>query len=86
MEDILAVEAIDLLAMKLRSPLQIQRHLTLNLEAGSQTGEKSITAALVESVLSRQPNDLKPTFARHGHRLKDIVELFDAKLAVGRPI
>jgi type II secretory pathway predicted ATPase ExeA len=47
-EDILTTEAVDLLAMKLRTPLQVQLHLTLAMEAGYQTGEKPITATLVE--------------------------------------
>jgi hypothetical protein len=67
--------------MKLRTPLQVQLHLTLALEAGYQTGEKPITAALVESVLSRQLDDLEPTLTRHGYRLKDMVEQLDAKPA-----
>ncbi len=37
--------------------------------------------ALVESVLSRQLDDLEPTLMRHGYRLKDMVEQFDAKPA-----
>ncbi|EHR1795764.1 ExeA family protein, partial [Salmonella enterica] len=45
-EDILTTEAVDLLAMKLRTPLQVQLHLTLAMEAGYQTGEKPITATL----------------------------------------
>ncbi len=53
LEDILTTEAVDLLAMKLRTPLQVQLHLKLAMEAGYQTGEKPITATLVESVLSR---------------------------------
>ncbi|MFY8765695.1 hypothetical protein ACOWZQ_27180, partial [Klebsiella pneumoniae] len=42
---------------------------------------KPITATLVESVLSRQLDDLEPTLTRHGYRLKDMVEQFDAKPA-----
>ena len=80
-EDILTTDAIELLAEKLRTPLQIQLHLTLAMEAGYQTGEKPITASLIESVLSRQLNDLEPTLTRHGYRLKEMVELFDAKPA-----
>lgn len=79
--DILTTEAIDLLAMNLRTPLQVQLHLTLAMEAEYQTGEKPITATLAESVLSRQLDDLKPTLTRHGYRLKDMVEQFDAKPA-----
>lgn len=80
-ESILTAEAIDTLATRLRTPLQVQLHLTLALEAGYQTGEKPVTVELVESVLSRQIDDLEPTLARHGYRLKDMVEQFDAKPA-----
>jgi hypothetical protein len=62
-----------LLATKLRT-----LHLTLALEAGNQTGQNPVTAELVESVLSHQLDDLKPTLTRHGYKLKDIVEQFDA--------
>lgn len=70
-----------MLASKLRTPLQVPLHLTLALEAGYQTGEKPVTAELVETVLSRQLDDLEPTLARHGYRLKDMTEQFDAKAA-----
>lgn len=61
--------------MKLRTPLQVQLYLTLAMEAGYQTGEKPITATLVESVLSRQLDDLEPTLTRHVYRLKDIFRI-----------
>ena len=80
-ESILTEDALDMLASRLRTPLQIQLHLTLALEAGYQTGENPVTAELVESVLSRQIDDLEPTLTRHGYRLKDMVEQFDAKPA-----
>jgi hypothetical protein len=78
---IMTEDAVDLLAGKLRTPLQIQLHLSLSLEAGYLTGEKPISVELVESVLSRQLDDLEPTLMRHGYRLKDLVEQFDAKPA-----
>ncbi len=78
---ILTDEAIDMPATKMRTPLQVQLHLTLALEAGYQTGEKPVTAELVDSLLSRQLDDLEPTLARHGYRLKDMTEQFDAKAA-----
>lgn len=80
-ESILTDEAIDLMATKLRTPLQVQRYLTLTLEAAYQIGEKPIPADVVESVLSRQIDDLEPTLTRNGYRLKDLVEQFDAKPA-----
>jgi micrococcal nuclease len=38
-------------------------------------------AELVETVLSRQLDDLEQALMRHGYRLKDMVEQFDAKPA-----
>ena len=76
---ILTEAALDLLAARLRTPLQIQMHLTLTLEAGYQTGETPASAELVEANLSKQLDDLEPTLARHGYRLRDLVEQFDAK-------
>lgn len=78
---ILTADAIDLLATKLRTPLQIQLHLTLALDVGYHAGEQPISADLVESVLSKQLNDLEPTLTRHGYRVKDLVEQFDARPA-----
>ena len=72
-------DAIDLLASKLRTPLQVQRYLALALEAAYQVGEKPVSPEIVESVLSRQIDDLEPTLTRNGYRLKDLVEQFDAK-------
>ena len=78
-ETILTDDAIDLLASKLRTPLQVQLHLTLTLEAGYQTGERPVSVAVVESVLSRHIDDLEPTLTRNGYRMKDLVEQFNAK-------
>jgi type II secretory pathway predicted ATPase ExeA len=80
-ESILTTEAIDLLATRLRTPLQIQLHLALSLEAGYQTGGTPVSGELVESVLSGQLDDLEPTLTRHGYRVKDLVEQFDTKPA-----
>jgi type II secretory pathway predicted ATPase ExeA len=80
-ETILTADAIDQLATRLRTPLQIQLHLALALEAGYQTGETPISGDLIDSVLSRQLDDLEPTLARHGYRIKDLVEQFDVKPA-----
>ena len=52
------------LATKLRTPLQIQLHLTLALEAGYQAGERPVSAEVVESALPRQMDDLEPTRTR----------------------
>lgn len=77
--NILTEDAIDLLATTLRTPLQIQLHLALVLEAGYQAGERPVSAAVVNSMLSRQIDDLEPTLTRNGYRIKDLQEQFDAK-------
>ncbi len=80
-ESLLSIEAIDLLADKLRTPLQVQQHLALALEAGYQTGESPVSVELVESILSRDIDDLEAILTRHGYRLKDMTEQFNAKAA-----
>ncbi|EFQ4791597.1 ExeA family protein [Salmonella enterica] len=77
-EDILTAEASDILASKLRTPLQIQQHLELAFEAGFQAGIKPVTGAVIDSVMSRQLDDLEPLLRRHGYKMKDIVEQFGA--------
>ena len=76
---ILTEDALDLLAGKLRTPLQVQLHLSLALEAGYQAGERPVSSAVVESVLSRHIDDLEPTLTRNGYRMKDLVEQFNGK-------
>jgi hypothetical protein len=78
-EMLLPPDAIDLLASKLRTPLHMQRHLTLALEVGYQTGEQPISASMIDTVLSHQCDDLEPTLTRHGSHLTDLVQQFDAK-------
>ncbi|MCY7274638.1 MAG: AAA family ATPase [Phormidesmis sp. CAN_BIN44] len=80
-QDVLEAEAIDLLATRLRTPLQIEQQLTLAFEAAYQVGEKPVTMAIVESVLSKQIDDLEPTLTRHGHDVRGLAEQFNAKPA-----
>ena len=77
----LDAEAVDLLAMRLRTPLQIEQHLTLAFEAAYLFGEKPITTAIVGSVLSKQIDDLEPTLTRHSYDAKGLVEQFNVKPA-----
>ncbi|MBL1199970.1 MAG: hypothetical protein FWK04_12985 [Nostoc sp. GBBB01] len=79
--DLLQAEAIDLLATKLLTPLQIEQHLTIAFEATYLYGEKLVTTEIVESVLSKQIDDLEPTLTRHGYNVKSLAEQFDAKPA-----
>ena len=77
--EILEPEAVELLAARLRTPLQIEQHLTLAFEAAYLFGEKPVTKAIVESVLSKQIDDLEPTLTRHGYDVRSLAEQFNAK-------
>ncbi|MES2355527.1 MAG: AAA family ATPase [Pseudomonadota bacterium] len=79
--DMVTDEAVDLLAEKLRTPLQIQWHLTRALEAGYEAGEKPVSASVVESVLLKQIDDLEPTLKRMGFGVRDLAEQIEAKPA-----
>lgn len=79
--DLLQADAIELLALRLRTPLQIEQHLTLALESAYRVGTKPVTPAIIESVLSKQIDDLEPTLTRHGYNIKGLAEQFNAKPA-----
>ena len=80
-ESIVTAQAIDLLASKLRTPLQIEWHLTQALEAGYQTGGAPISVELIEMLLSKQLDDPETILTSHGYRLRDLVEQFDVRPA-----
>lgn len=81
LSDVLTIEAIELLSERLRTPLQIEQHLMLAMEAAYQVGEKPITATIVESVLSKQFDELEPKLKRYGYDVRDLAEQFNAKPA-----
>jgi hypothetical protein len=58
-EDALTEDAAILLAARLKTPLQIGRHLVRAFEAGFGASVKPIDAATIEGVLSRQIDDLE---------------------------
>jgi hypothetical protein len=64
------------MASWLRTPLQ---HLTLALETGYQASEKPVSEAIVDSVLSKQLDDLEPTLTRHGYTAKVLTEMLGTK-------
>ncbi len=80
-ETVINEEALDLFASNLRTPLQIEQHLAMALEAGYQTGERPVSVDVAQSVLSKQLDDLEPTLTRHGYSSRDLAEQFGAKPA-----
>ena len=76
-----AAEAIDLLAERLRTALQIEMHLTLAFEHAFRLGEKRVSVEIVEQVLSRAIDDLEPTLTRNGYDAPALTVLLRAKPA-----
>jgi len=67
------------LAARLKTPLQIGRHLVRAFEAGYEAGVKPIDAGIVDLVLSRGIDDLEPQLTRQGYDVRSLCEQFDAK-------
>ena len=68
---VMDADAIDLLAERLRTALQVEMHLTLAFEHAFRLGEKRVSVEVVERVLSRAIDDLEPTLTRNGYREPD---------------
>jgi cystathionine beta-lyase/cystathionine gamma-synthase len=73
--------AVELLATRLRTPLQFEQHLMLAFEEAYRVDVKPVTAEVVEAVLSRHIDDLEPRLVRHGYDAKAVAELIGAKTA-----
>jgi hypothetical protein len=77
--DMIEAGAIDLLAARLRTPLQIELHLTLAFEAAYRIGAKPVPVEVVEGVLSRAIDDLERTLTRNCYDASTLTREFGAK-------
>lgn len=77
--DVITDEAATMLAARLKTPLQIGRHLVRAFEAAFEAGVRPIDATIVETVLSRRIDDLEPQLTRHGYDIRSLADQFDAK-------
>ena len=73
--DILAPDALELLAERLVTPLQILDYLPRMLEQAYRLGEKPVTTTIVNSTLAPDLHALEPTLTRHGYNVKALSEL-----------
>ncbi len=78
-DDVLEPAAVDLLAARLRTPLQIEQHLELAMETGLKAHLKPITEEIAESVLSKQIDGVEATLTRHGYTSKVLTEMLRVK-------
>lgn len=77
--DVIDEDAVDLLATKLRTPLQIEMHLELAFEAAYRAGARPVPLEIVDSVLSRTIDDLEPRLIRNGYDATTLAREFGAK-------
>lgn len=80
-DDVLEPAAVDLLAARLRTPLQIEQHLGLAMETGLKAHLKPITEEIADSVLSKQIDGVEATLTRHGYTPKVLTEMLGVKQA-----
>jgi type II secretory pathway predicted ATPase ExeA len=79
--DILAPEALELLAERLITPLQIQHYLMRMLEQAHRFGEKLVTPTIVHATLAPDMHALEPTLTRYGYNVKALSELLHIRQA-----
>lgn len=80
-EIIISEEAMELLAERLATPLQIGHYLALALQEAYQIGQKPVSADIVNSVLALSLNDPEPHLIRHGYNVVSLARLINAKPA-----
>lgn len=78
--DIIEEPAIDYLAERLSTPLQVEQHLTLALEEAYKTSGNAVTLEVLETTPSKRIDDLEPTLIRHGYNERALVEQFRIRL------
>ena len=79
LETVVAEDAVELLAERLATPLQIEHYLTLALEEAFNIGQKPVTVDIVNRVLARTLNDPESHLIRHGYSVKSLVQLAKVK-------
>ena len=79
--DILTADALDLLAERLITPLQIQHYLTRVLEHAYRLGEKPVTPAIVQATLAPDLHALEPALTRYGYTVAALAELLNLRPA-----
>ncbi len=77
--DILTEGAIERLAERLVTPLQITHYLSLALAKGHAIGAKPVDEEIIESVLAPDLDALEPKLARHGYSITVLCEHLNAR-------
>ena len=79
--EILTPEALELLAERLLTPLQIEHYLTRVLEQAYRLGETPVTPVMVRMTLAPDLHGLEPTLTRYGYNVTAVAELLNIRQA-----
>ena len=79
--EILTDEALELLAERLSTPLQIEHYLTLALEQAYRLGETRVTPEMVAMTMAPDLHALEPTLARYGYNVRALSEVLHIRQA-----
>jgi hypothetical protein len=79
--DILTPDALELLAERLMTPLQMQHYLTRMLAQAHRCGAKPVTPTIVHATLAPDRHELEPTLTRYGYHVKALAELLHIRQA-----
>lgn len=79
LDDLIANDAMALLAERLTTPLQIEYYLTRAFEEGYRIGQKPIGLEVIDTVLVKDLNDLEPRLTRHGYNVRTLSELVNVR-------
>jgi len=77
--DVIADDALELMAESLSTPLQFAEHLTRAFTEAFELGKKPVTRDIVQETLSRGFDDLDARLARMGYSPKTLADQFDAR-------
>jgi len=76
-DSIIETDALDYLAERLATPLQIHRYLEFALQESHSIGQKPVTREIVDEILARDFDDLEPKLVRQGYNIKVIASLLN---------
>jgi type II secretory pathway predicted ATPase ExeA len=79
---VFAVEAIDLLAERLTTPLQIEHYLTMAVEESFTIGANQVTAEIIESIIPKDIDELEARLTRLGYNAKNLARILNIRPAV----
>ena len=83
-DSIFSENAIDALAEKLVTPLQIEHYLTLAIHQAYDVGEMPVSDEIINSVVARDIDDLEPRLTRYGYDTKIIAKALNVRPSVIR--